>query len=73
MKIDALLYWVFPENRSEISPFTSVVRLPTYVYELVNKRTKFMVVYGRLPPIFGGRVRLPARLPQTSTSGLPNS
>ena len=49
--------------------YISVVRLPNQVYELVNKRTKFTVVYGCLPPIFGGRVRLQVRLRRISTSG----
>ena len=53
--------------------FFNVGRLPTKVYELVNKRTKFTVVYGRLPPIFGERVCLPVRLRRSSGSGLPNS
>ena len=49
-----------------------VVRLPTPVYELVNKRTKFTVVYVRLHPEFRLRVHLPARLLQNARFGLPD-
>ena len=62
-----------PPLFSPLMLLTNVGRLPTKVYELVNKRTKFTVVYGRLPPIFGERVCLPVRLRRSSGSGLPNS
>ena len=50
-----------------------VVRLPTPVYELVNKQTKFTVVYIRLRPKFRLRVRLPVRLLKNVAIGLPEA
>ena len=50
--------------------FSRVVRLPTPVYELVNKRTKFTVVYVRLQPEFRLKVHLPVRLLQNARFGL---
>ena len=47
-----------------------VGRLPTPAYELVNKQTKFTVVYVRWQPDFQLIVRLPVRLRQNARFGL---
>ena len=60
-----------PKEFYEMKDLYSVVRLPNQVYELVNKRTKFTVVSVCLPPKFLWWVRLPVRLYQKSTLGLP--
>ena len=43
------------------------------VYELVNKQTKFTVVYIRLRPEIRLRVRLPVRLLKNVAIGLPEA
>ena len=48
-----------------------VGRLPTPVYQLVNKQTEFPVVYVRLQPDFRLRVHLPVCLLQNLRFGLP--
>ena len=50
-----------------------VGRLPTPVYQLVNKQTKFTVVYIRLRQEFRLRVRLPIRLLKNVAIGLPEA